>query len=76
MLAVDPAARGQGIGERLMRAGIEAAFAAGAERVVLSTTPAMEAAQRLYERMGLRREPERDERVDGETVEVWVIDRG
>ena len=75
MLAVDPAARGQGLGERLMRAGVQAALDAGAERVVLATTPAMERAQRLYERMGLRRAPERDTEIDGEVVQVYVVDR-
>ena len=60
MLAVDPAARGRGVGELLMRAAIERAIGWGAHAVVLTTLPEMVAAQRLYERMGLRRTPERD----------------
>jgi len=60
MLAVDPAARGRGIGELLMRAAIDRAIGWGAHAVVLTTLPEMAAAQRLYERMGLRRTPERD----------------
>ncbi|NLE70985.1 MAG: GNAT family N-acetyltransferase [Actinomycetales bacterium] len=60
MLAVDPAARGRGVGERLMRAAIERGLGWGAHAVVLSTMPEMRAAQRVYDRMGLRRAPERD----------------
>ena len=60
MLAVDPAARGRRIGERLMRAAIERGLGWGAHAVVLSTMPEMRSAQRVYDRMGLRRVPERD----------------
>ena len=60
MLAVDPEARGQRIGEVLMRAAIERGIGWGASAVVLSTMPEMTAAQRMYERMGLTRTPDRD----------------
>lgn len=60
MLAVDPEARGRGIGELLMRAAIERGIGWGASAVVLTTLPEMAAAQRLYERMGLHRTPDRD----------------
>ena len=60
MLAVDPEARGQRIGELLMRAAIERGIGWGARAVILTTMPAMVAAQRLYERIGMRRVPERD----------------
>ncbi len=60
MLAVDPAARGRGIGELLMRSAIERGIGWGAHAVVLTTMPEMVTAQRLYDRMGLRRTPERD----------------
>lgn len=60
MLAVDPDARGRGVGEMLMRAAIERGIGWGAAAVVLSTMPEMETAQRMYERMGLTRTPERD----------------
>lgn len=60
MLAVDPTARGRGVGELLMRAAIERAMGWGAHAVVLTTMPEMLTAQRLYDRMGLRRTPERD----------------
>jgi ribosomal protein S18 acetylase RimI-like enzyme len=75
MLAVDPEARGRGLGERLTRAGIEAGLAGGARRIVLSTTPAMEKAQRMYERIGLQRVPERDVVVEGETLLVYVTEQ-
>jgi ribosomal protein S18 acetylase RimI-like enzyme len=60
MLAVDPAARGRGIGELLVLACLERARAAGKRRMVLSTDPRMTAAHRLYERLGFARLPERD----------------
>ncbi|GEN78408.1 GNAT family N-acetyltransferase [Actinotalea fermentans] len=60
MLAVHPDARGRRIGELLMRAAIERGLGWGAHAVVLSTMPEMRSAQRVYDRMGLRRTPERD----------------
>lgn len=60
MLAVDPAAQGRGVGAALVAACVARARAGRAARLVLHTTPWMEAAHRLYERAGLRRAPERD----------------
>ena len=60
LLAVSPAARGLGAGEALMRRLLEAAEAAGFSRIVLSTQRGMIAAQRLYERLGFQRQPDRD----------------
>jgi ribosomal protein S18 acetylase RimI-like enzyme len=60
MLVVDPAARGRGIGELLVRECLDRARAAGKRRMVLSTDPGMVAAHRLYERLGFTRLPERD----------------
>jgi len=60
MLVVDPAARGRGVGELLVRACLERARAAGKRRMVLSTERGMHAAHRLYERLGFSRLPERD----------------
>ncbi len=56
-VAVAPAARGQGIGEALVRRALELARAAGAETVDLTCRPARAAANRLYQRLGfVRRE--------------------
>jgi len=60
MLAVRPDVRGRRIGQLLMRAAIERGLGWGAHAVVLSTMPEMRSAQRVYDRMGLRRTPERD----------------
>lgn len=60
MLAVDPAARGRGIGERLVAECVRLSRAAGAGALRLSTPPGMAAAHRLYERLGFSRTPERD----------------
>jgi ribosomal protein S18 acetylase RimI-like enzyme len=45
-------ARGQGCGEALNRAALDAAMAAGARNVDLTSRPVREAANRLYRRMG------------------------
>ncbi|MGO4343335.1 GNAT family N-acetyltransferase [Phycicoccus sp. Soil748] len=51
---VDPSARGQGVGERLVRTVVEAAAADRLERVVLEVAHENTAALALYERMGFR----------------------
>ncbi|WP_030207239.1 GNAT family N-acetyltransferase [Streptomyces sp. NRRL S-87] len=61
MLAVAREGRGRGAGEALVRACIDRARAIeGVTRLVMSTQPAMQGAQRLYERLGFVRSPERD----------------
>jgi ribosomal protein S18 acetylase RimI-like enzyme len=60
MLVVDPAARGRGVGELLVRECLDRARAAGKARMILSTGDRMSAAHRLYERLGFTRLPERD----------------
>jgi len=60
MLAVDPAARGRGVGEALVRHCEERAAAAGATRMWLSTLDEMTHAQRIYTRLGYQPAPERD----------------
>ncbi|QFZ24806.1 GNAT family N-acetyltransferase [Saccharothrix syringae] len=60
MLAVDPPARGRGVGEALVRAAIARARELGARRLVMSSSERMVPAHRLYLRMGFRRLPERD----------------
>jgi predicted N-acetyltransferase YhbS len=60
MLAVAPHAQGQGVGEALVRHVLDRFREEGAVAVVLSSTPGMVAAHRLYERLGFGRCPERD----------------
>lgn len=62
MLAVDPQARGRGVGEALVRECLNRAALPplSAHTMVLHTQPLMLAAQRLYERLGFVRVPERD----------------
>ena len=75
MLVVDPAAQGRGIGALLMTECLERARAAGKRRMVLSTSTAMTAAHRLYERLGFTRLPERDwSPVAGIDLLVYALD--
>jgi ribosomal protein S18 acetylase RimI-like enzyme len=60
MLAVDPAAQRVGVGRALVEECLRLARAEGRAQVVLHTAPWMTAAQRLYERLGFERAPERD----------------
>jgi ribosomal protein S18 acetylase RimI-like enzyme len=60
MLAVDPAARGRGLGRVLVQECVARAQAAGARRLLLSTRAIMTPAVALYESMGFVRRPERD----------------
>jgi ribosomal protein S18 acetylase RimI-like enzyme len=60
MLAVDPQARGRGLGRVLVEECVARARAEGAQRLVLSTRQMMTPAVGLYESMGFVRRPERD----------------
>ncbi|MFC6093913.1 GNAT family N-acetyltransferase [Saccharothrix lopnurensis] len=60
MLAVNPSARGRGVGEALVRAAVARARELGARRLVMSSSEHMTTAHRLYRRLGFRRLPERD----------------
>lgn len=60
MLAVRPDLQGQGLGPLLVHECLDRAAAAGAVTTVISTEPEMVVAQRMYERMGFVRSPERD----------------
>lgn len=71
MLAVVPQLRRRGVAEALVRACLERARAAGRTRMVLCTQPSMLAAQRLYDRLGFRRAPERDLRPVPD-VQLWA----
>lgn len=59
-LAVAPWAQGLGVGRALMGEVISRATARGARRLLLSTQPAMTAAQALYRSLGFTRRPELD----------------
>lgn len=54
-VVVDRAARGAGVGERLVREALRHAREAGALKVELTSNPTREAANRLYQRLGFRR---------------------
>ncbi|MFS0703829.1 GNAT family N-acetyltransferase [Cellulomonas sp. 179-A 9B4 NHS] len=60
MLAVHPGVRGTGLAAELVRTALAEAAGAGARGVVLTTKVEMRVAQRLYERLGMVRTPERD----------------
>jgi GNAT superfamily N-acetyltransferase len=60
MLAVRPEARGHGIGVALMEECASRARQAGAVALGLHTTDMMQAAVRMYERLGYVRTPEKD----------------
>lgn len=60
LLAVDPAARRRGLGERLTAACIERALDDHVPYLGLHTAPTMAAARRIYERLGFVREPRHD----------------
>lgn len=68
MLAVAPEAQGRGIGTALVGACLEQARRDGKREVTLHTVGAMARAQRLYERVGFRRRPDRDLVLEGEFV--------
>ncbi len=60
LLAVDNAARGQGVGKALTQFCIERARELGKARIVLHTTLMMQTAWTMYERLGFARFPEID----------------
>jgi ribosomal protein S18 acetylase RimI-like enzyme len=59
LIAVDPSARGRGVGETLVRASLDVAAQLGANSVVLDTGSLNLQAQRLYERVGFQRRLDR-----------------
>ena len=64
MLAVDPTNQGGGVGRALVEAVIERARQDGKRRLTLLTAPWMEAAHRLYARLGFVPAPELDKVVE------------
>ncbi|HEX5827338.1 MAG TPA: GNAT family N-acetyltransferase [Candidatus Limnocylindrales bacterium] len=72
MLGVDPAVRGRGIGEALVRACVTRARADGRRGLAITSSTEMLAAHRLYERLGFARDPARDfDPVPG--VHLWTF---
>jgi GNAT superfamily N-acetyltransferase len=75
LLAVAPAARRQGVAAALMQECVRRARQAGARILGLHTTDFMQAARRMYERMGFVRAPEIDfEPAPGLTIEGYRLD--
>ncbi|MEH3088449.1 MAG: GNAT family N-acetyltransferase [Microbacterium arborescens] len=63
-LAVAPAARGRGVGEALTRHVVDLARERGSHRVVMNSGPEMTGAHALYAKLGFRRLPDREGRVE------------
>jgi ribosomal protein S18 acetylase RimI-like enzyme len=75
MLAVSPRAQGRGVGRALVDACIERARRDGKRRLSLYSTPSMQAAHRLYERLGFRRVAELDMMTEsGVELRSYVLD--
>jgi ribosomal protein S18 acetylase RimI-like enzyme len=70
-----PAYRGRGIGERLIRASIDAARSAGFERIELSVYAANERAAALYRKVGFVMEGTRvrGKKLDGDYDDVHIM---
>jgi predicted N-acetyltransferase YhbS len=68
-VAVDPPARGFGIGHQLAQACIDRSRALGAQAVCLHTASFMRAATAMYQRIGFRRVPE----LDGDAAEMFGV---
>jgi ribosomal protein S18 acetylase RimI-like enzyme len=75
-VAVDPSARGAGIGRELAQECIERSRALGARAVCLHTATFMRAAMAMYESLGFRRAPQFDrdaaELLGSERLEVPI----
>jgi DNA-binding MarR family transcriptional regulator/ribosomal protein S18 acetylase RimI-like enzyme len=75
LLLVEPRARGLGIGGRLVDECVRFARAAGYRKLVLWTQSELEAARRLYERAGFKRERAEPHRSFGKKLvaETWGL---
>ena len=71
-MAVDPAARGDGIGRQLLERAKEYAIRNGFERLFLSTTPFLSSAIGLYERYGFSRSDEKTDDLFGTPLFTMV----
>jgi DNA-binding MarR family transcriptional regulator/GNAT superfamily N-acetyltransferase len=75
LLLVEPAARGLGVGTRLVSECVRFAKQAGYRRVVLWTQSELDAARRIYERTGFRRVAEEAHHSFGRDLvaETWEL---
>jgi SAM-dependent methyltransferase/N-acetylglutamate synthase-like GNAT family acetyltransferase len=71
-MAVDPTARGDGIGRELLECSEKYAVRNGFERLFLNTTPFLESAKRLYERYGFSRSDEKPDDLFGTPLFTMV----
>ncbi|GAB2964616.1 GNAT family N-acetyltransferase [Saccharothrix stipae] len=76
LLLVEPAARGLGIGARLVDECLRFARRAGYERMVLWTVAGLAASRHIYEKVGFTVEKSTPERLFGRDVEAqtWSLD--
>jgi len=75
LLVVEPAARGLGLGKRLVRTCVRFARAAGYRKLVLWTQSELTAARAIYEKLGFRRVRSERHRRFGKplTGEYWAL---
>lgn len=73
-LAVDPAAQGRGVGDRLVDACLSRAREDGAHRVVITSMAWMARAHDLYRRRGFTRRPDLDVRFPSGRGYVFTLD--
>lgn len=78
MLYVEPEARGNGVGRKLVDAALEFSRAAGYANVMLWTNPQLTAARKIYEAVGFEMIEERTEHAFGvEFVsQTWKLEFG
>ena len=72
--AVSSSEQGRGVGAAMVQWCIDRARSDGKKRLRIHTLESMPAAQRLYERIGFRRDPKNDENWDGIKGIAYVLD--